>query len=376
MKMKRWLKLAVAGLAVLTVAGCTSGSSAQDEYTDVLNETSNAGDYNGAEFEFKINKLDLNTETMGDSSSEQAKLIMDMVKDMSLSGNYKLDKENEAIEYSFDLDIGQKIIMDFVMTSDAVYYSGDSFSSIIDVVYTFMGVNSVDYSNLNEEISGKYIKYGAEDLGEDYGVLEDFDFSALTSGGEGDTLLADFSKTLDASTFEKKDNVVSHTYTKEELADLIAYVKENGEDEVKEALKDVDETELTSTDFLKQLDLTVSADTETKKMSYQIVFVMEDDAAGDKVDIDITMTVTPKKEDGSVKVPADSLTITPDEFMEMMEQGASYVLSDDQFDSMYEMIKEYPDLYPVEEIEDLMEDYSLTDDQKAKLNEVYGSGAF
>lgn len=370
MKKKVKLWLLVVGMLILVLTGC--GKSAQDEFTDNLDEQATNKNYNAAEFSIKFDELSVETGTDDASSSATVNLVISQLKDMELSGDFLLDSDAKAIDYSFEVKVmGQTIPLDFIMSEDAIYYSGDSFSQIFDLVQSFAGESmGVDLSAAAEAVSGKYVKLDQDDISENAGTS--FDFSSLTAETEGNTILSEYAKTLDKDSFEKKDDVVTHTFNKQELIDLIKYAKENGTDEVKDTLSSIDEADLESEELkdFEKLDLTVSINTKTNKATYKIAVGYKDDE-GNKADVGMSMTVTPKEDDKKVAIPSDSDTVSLEDFSALMEDNAKVTVSDENFETLLENIEAAKDTYTKEEIYEQLEDFSLTAEQKAKIDAIY-----
>lgn len=156
--MKKGLGLLAAGLLTLTLGGC-GGQSAQDVYTEALTEQADIEKYNAGTFSLSFDELNFDYQSDDVSTNTMMNMVATQLKDVKVTGDYLIDTKNEALDYKMKAEVmGQKIPMDFVMGSDAIYYSGDSFADIMDLVGSFAGENTLDMSNVSEELAGKYVK--------------------------------------------------------------------------------------------------------------------------------------------------------------------------------------------------------------------------
>ncbi|MEI5991194.1 hypothetical protein A5881_002727 [Enterococcus termitis] len=354
MRMKKYMMGIIAGVAIFLLAAC--GADPRKEFTNEL-FSSKSKDYNAASFEMKIKDLSYD----GDQGGAYVKMMASQLKDMSLEGNYAIDDKEDTIEMEITANLfGEKLPFQFVGSKDNYYMSTSFVSGLLDLANSFGYPLELSKSDL-KELKGKYIDIAqagdtltSGELDKKANTLKKNTFTNAENskmGREVKKLIESFDK----KSFTKDKDVVTHTFTKKEIIKIMEkidevakedkeYKKSDNEKEMKDAIKSLKND-------LDKMDMKVSINEKTKAVDMEMALAAtdEDDA---KMNIVMTISTTPKKNNGNIKMPSKKEIISQDELEDILENitGADtedYDLDEDSID--------YSDLKDDPEIQELMD---------------------
>ncbi|MGX7265414.1 hypothetical protein [Enterococcus crotali] len=354
MRMKKYMMGIIAGVAIFLLAAC--GADPRKEFTNEL-FSSKSKDYNAASFEMKIKDLSYD----GDEGGAYVKMMASQLKDMSIEGNYAIDDKEDTIEMEITANLfGEKLPFQFVGSKDNYYMSTSFVSGLLDLANSFGYPLELSKSDL-KELKGKYIDIAqagdtltSGELDKKANTLKKNTFTNAENskmGREVKKLIERFDK----KSFTKDKDVVTHTFTKKEIIKIMEkidevakedkeYKKSDNEKEMKDAIKSLKND-------LDKMDMKVSINEKTKAVDMEMALAAtdEDDA---KMNIVMTISTTPKKNNGNIKMPSKKEIISQDELEDILENitGADtedYDLDDDSID--------YSDLKDDPEIQELMD---------------------
>lgn len=354
MRMKKYMMGIIAGVAIFLLASC--GADPRKEFTNEL-FSSKSKDYNAASFEMKIKDLSYD----GDEGGAYVKMMASQLKDMSIEGNYAIDDKEDTIEMEITANLfGEKLPFQFVGSKDNYYMSTSFVSGLLDLANSFGYPLELSKSDL-KELKGKYIDIAqagdtltSGELDKKANTLKKNTFTNAENskmGREVKKLIESFDK----KSFTKDKDVVTHTFTKKEIIKIMEkidevakedkeYKKSDNEKEMKNAIKSLKND-------LDKMDMKVSINEKTKAVDMEMALAAtdEDDA---KMNIVMTISTTPKKNNGNIKMPSKKEIISQDELEDILENitGADtedYDLDDDSID--------YSDLKDDPEIQELMD---------------------
>lgn len=252
-------------VGLLVLGGC--GSSAQDEFTSTLDEINDVNDYNAIDFEFTLDELSLDASTDNSSSetfdySSLYTSMLSSLEGMGLSGSVIVDTENDAADMDFNFTLlGNDIPFKMVMVGNDAYISGEALIQIMNLFSTISDTG-VDLTGATEELTGKYVQIDPEEFEESAGFGQGTDLTGIGDTGNL-TYFSEYAKTLEGNTFEKEGDVITHTFTKDELAGLADFVEENGTEEEQEAAAGLTSENL---DEFDDFQIVMSVDTKSKKV--------------------------------------------------------------------------------------------------------------
>nr|OTP48899.1 hypothetical protein A5881_002604 [Enterococcus termitis] len=297
----------------------------------------------------------------GDQGGAYVKMMASQLKDMSLEGNYAIDDKEDTIEMEITANLfGEKLPFQFVGSKDNYYMSTSFVSGLLDLANSFGYPLELSKSDL-KELKGKYIDIAqagdtltSGELDKKANTLKKNTFTNAENskmGREVKKLIESFDK----KSFTKDKDVVTHTFTKKEIIKIMEkidevakedkeYKKSDNEKEMKDAIKSLKND-------LDKMDMKVSINEKTKAVDMEMALAAtdEDDA---KMNIVMTISTTPKKNNGNIKMPSKKEIISQDELEDILENitGADtedYDLDEDSID--------YSDLKDDPEIQELMD---------------------
>lgn len=347
----------MAGIAMMSLAGC--GKSPQDEFISFYEEQ-NSAEYNAATYSMTIDELSVTGEGSG-----MVNLLASQLKDMTLNGDYRINRDEQVLDFSMSVDfLGERIPVEFIWTPDNMYLSTSLLSGMEGLMTAFGIPFEVDASVLSE-LDGKYIEAGDELTDSDYSKFNDL--FEIETEGENTTLVAGFIKTLDKSTFTKEEDVITHTFTVDEMKAFEAYVMENGNAEAKESIEGF----ASSFDDTENFDMTVVVNPKTNETNVTIAVTTGDETSG--ADLQVTITAKSEQNDEEIVIPTANEIVSSEEFEALMSGVDEEVVSDDEFNELLDELKEYKATYGDEEFAkqfdeylELFEEY-LTPEQLNKL---------
>lgn len=388
----------IIGVAIFLLAAC--GSDPRKEFTNEL-FSSKSKDYNAASFEMKIKDLTYD----GDDGGAYTKMIASQLKDMSIEGNYAIDDKKDTMEMEITANLfGEKLPFQFVGSKDNYYMSTSFVSGLLDLANSFGYPLELSKSDLNE-LKGKYI-----DIAQAGDTLTSSELSKPAKSSKNKTFMnAENSKIsrkikkmiegFDKKSFTKDKNIVTHTFTKKEIIKIVEELDEvaKGDEEYKKSgnAKEMKDIIKSLKNDLDKLDVKVSINEKTKAVDMEMALAAtdEDDA---EMSIIMTISTTPKKNSGKIKMPSKKEIISQDELEDILENitGADtedYDLDDDsidysdltddpdiqamldaQLDEMIKKIEANPEAVTEEKAKEVREEAKeyLNDKQMKKLNDA------
>ncbi|MHC5247374.1 hypothetical protein [Enterococcus sp. LJL90] len=356
--------LLVTGMFIL--GGC--GSSARDDFADTWDEVNDFSQYNAIDFSLTVDELTMDGGTTSSSDEYDFSGIFDSLmsslQGMGIGGNVLIDQENEAVEYNFNLNfMDNEFPFEMIMAGDETYISGDAYVQILTLMSSLYETG-VDFSGITDQISGKYVEANPDDFGDTFSTSDLTDLLEVDDSAQT-TYLAEYTRTLDESTFEQDGDKISHTYTLEEIEGYYDFVQENGTDEDIEELGEFDSADITDFELMVTLD--------TSNNSAEFSCTMTNDDADGTMTMGFTGSLAPTSSDETVTVPSGDQVVTEDQLDTMLTESATYQLSEDEFNELLTSIEGAQDYYTKDEIIEMFEAEGITfsDDQIAQIEALY-----
>ncbi len=358
MKKKLGVLIAMVG-AVLTLAAC--GSTPQSQFLEQMEKVSNTKN-NAGTLEMSIADLELAQGTTDDAANNAMMgMVMSSVKGMKLTADYQTDSKKPD-NFSLNMKInamGTEIPMEMIGSlgdKPKMYMSTDVMSSVMELAQAFGGANVPTIPGL-DQLKGKYIdvmglQQATAKTKTDADVKEMKNAQEFSKAYQKE--VAAYIKGLDKKSFTKKDDVISHTFTKKELSDIVNLSQKTAKSDKKFASY-VTEEEVDFDELLKELkdfSLTVKANTKTNGTKIRALVSLKEGTAGLK-SITLDMVMNSKSEKATVKMPAKGDIISEDEMSQLMTPEASVQLSDEDFKTILDSYKNVKD--------------ELSDDEKIEL---------
>jgi len=361
--MKKWGRVILfVGFAFL-FGGCTK--LPQEQFAEQLTNQQAA---NAGEFQATIDTFEMgNSSDYGQEADRYASMLMSQLVGSSFKGDFVQDKETKAILLNLAVAFGgQELPIKLIVDPEKqeAYVSAEIYETLQGYISAF-GSDSYGTKPDAAEYEGKYLRIDQETLDSYFGE------GTFAEDGEGTTeaekepenlftmnslfhneTFADYLKTFEPDAFKRDGDTISHTFTKEELANYADYAQEQGADQ-----KQVAELE-TMLEEVEQFDLTMTVNTKTNQQKMAFHFVQADEL---QTTIGATVTFTGKKSDTAVAIPTAEELIDPEELFSPYDYGW-----DDSYDDGYE--NDYDDEYwdSYDETDD-WSSYMLTDEEFEEL---------
>lgn len=389
MKLKKWGLGVLTTLSVFLLSGCWN-----DPRTEFIEALSKAGSSAAEASKFEVTIEDFNYSGGDTESNFYMSMLIGQLKEISLDGSFASDEEKEISETEVNLNAyGQVIPFQFVTEKEKMYLSTSFVTGALDIATAFQYPVNVSESDL-EKLEGKFIDidYITDQSDED---KKDDD---KDSGSGFDLGLIKKTKEImdifDKETFTKKDDVISHTFTKKEILAVMEalkdYAKEAKDKESQKAFTEGIDTLKSSFDTLK---IKVSVNTKTNKINSTITMSYLYEDTGVEMDTVLKLKVTPQKKSGEIKVPGKRDILSEERFDVIMDAifapeeeeetdesaldlyqqmyGDEYYL-DEYLDDLIEQIELYPEEITAEEADAMRENGPLVfdEDQMKRLNKA------
>ncbi|WP_207694569.1 hypothetical protein DOK67_0000345 [Enterococcus sp. DIV0212c] len=357
MKMKKYLLGIITGVAIFLLAAC--GSDPRKDFTKEL-FNSKGEEYNAASFKMKLKDLTYD----GDEGGAYAKMLVSQLKDMSIDGKYAMDDKKDTMEMEITANLfGEKIPFQFVGNKDKYYMSTSFVTGIMDLANSFDYPLELSKSDLNK-LKGKYIDIAeaSDTLTSDKNdkksnPLKDKTFTNAENskmGREMKKLIESFDK----KSFKKDKDVVTHTFTKKEIIKMMEkfdeiakedkdYKKSGDSKEIKDAIKSLKND-------MDKMDVKVSINQKTNviDMEMSLASVDEEDA---KMSMVLTLSITPQKNNGNIKMPSKKEIISQDELEDILSNITGTTSDDSDLDLDDDSV-DYSGLKDDPEIQKLMDE--------------------
>ncbi|MBL1228893.1 hypothetical protein IW492_06555 [Enterococcus sp. BWB1-3] len=392
------MKLKRIGLGILTAAfvftlvGCSNDP--QKEFVDALYSTEQST-FNAAKFEMSIDNIDFSSD---EDDSAYTAMMVSQLENITVDGSYALNQDDETMEMEMNLNaLGQTLPLQFVIQKEKMYLSASFFSGAVDIANALQYPIDISASDL-KKLDGKYIDVG--EVGSEFtdGASSSSDVAAA-AGTVNDKELQDklrkLMESFDKKTFTKKDDVITHIFTKKEITQIAEVIMESLEDSKsgKTDKSSVDITEMFS-EGLEDLSVELSINTKSSAMSYKFNMVIKDETTD--MDLTLSMKMTPQKNTEKISVPSKKNVLTTDEFDAIISsiygsamgrsadssyyddlygdlyEDEDYAFTDEEFDQLIESIEMYPEEITQEDADELRDSGSLifSKDQMKRLNEA------
>ena len=338
--MKKWGSVILfVGFAFL-FGGCTK--LPQEQFAEQLTNQQAA---NAGEFQATIDTFEIGSSSeYGQEADRYASMLMSQLVGSSFKGDFVQDKETKAILLNLAVAYGgQELPIKLIVDPEKqeAYVSAEIYETLQGYISAF-GSDSYGTNPDAAEYEGKYLRIDQETLDSYFGE------ETFAEDGEGTTeaekapenlftmnslfhneTFADYLKTFEPDAFKRDGDTISHTFTKEELADYATYAQEHGADQ-----KQVAELEALLEE-VEQFDLAMTVNTKTNQQKMAFHFVQADEL---QTTIGATVTFTGKKSDTAVAIPTAEELIDPEELFSPYDYGW-----DDSYDDGYE--NDYDDEY-------------------------------
>ncbi|MBO0473162.1 hypothetical protein IGL98_002785 [Enterococcus sp. DIV0840] len=320
MKMKKYMLGIITGVVIFLLAAC--GSDPRKDFTKEL-FSSKGDEYNAASFKMKIKDLTYD----GDEGGAYVKMFASQLKDMSIDGKYAIDDKTDAMEMEITANLfGEKLPFQFVGNKDKYYMSTGFISGMLDIAKSFSYPVELSKSDLNK-LKGKYI-----DIAEAGDTLTSGKLDKKTdtlknktfTNAENSKMTIEMKKLIesfDKKSFTKDKDVVTHTFTKKEIIQMMEkidevakedkdYKKSDDAKEMKDAIKSLKND-------LDKMDVKISINQKTKALDMEMSMAATDDKDA-KMSIVMTIAVTPQKNDQKIKMPSKKEIISQDELKDIL----------------------------------------------------------
>lgn len=376
----KWRKVCLFVGLIFVLGACTK--LPQEQFSEAL--TSKQA-FHAGDFSMTIDKFDMgNSQTYDAEADIYASMIMTQIVGTKVSGEFVQDQESEAV--SLDMSIGfggEAIPVSMIMDTkaDIVYVSADIYETLMGYVMAY-GDSRYQSTPGMTDLEGKFIRIDDADLdsylGEDTADTRTKDAPILPMLGTFNSeTFADYLNTLDRDSFEKKGDEISHTFTKAELTDYLAYAKEQDSDTQLDELQSM-------LDSVSDITIKTTVNANTNKQTMVVDLVQADES---QLEIGMTFTFTGKKSDQSVTVPAAEDVIEAEELFSTYdsydgtdtttsEDWTSFMLTDDEFDALIDEVNRMAGQMSQEEIDFYLSFYQeyLTEAQYQQLVEALQVG--
>lgn len=358
--------VATLSLAVIILASC--GKSPQDEFVGYM-ESQNKQTVGIWDFNMVIDDIEV-------SDSPQAKtnpmmnMMVTQIKDASIKGTMKADLKKE-MAFGLDLKVkalGMEVPVNMIGSLDKepkMYLATDIYEYIMNIIGS-MSQGAVDTSQLDmSKFKGKYLDLLAIDT-DTSGKKDLQDASKQFQQSEKERQeitkkYTEFLTGLDKKTFTKKDDVITHTFTKDELTKMIKITA----DSTKNKNADLDK----AFDEIKDISVTTSVDTKKDKTMISIKMAPKDTEAGIK-SLKLKIDTTMKDTKADIKMPKKEDIISAKEFEKIFPEeapvGKKEPISDEEFKEVTNSLKEHKD-----QIDDKTKEEFLTTYKAALSEEQY-----
>ncbi|WP_086349791.1 hypothetical protein [Candidatus Enterococcus clewellii] len=387
MKLNKW------GLGILTILSIfLLGGCWNDPRTEFIEALSNAGSSAAEASKFELSVADFDY-AGGDTDSDlYISMFASQLKAISLKGTFASDEDKEVSETELALGAyGQKIPFQFVTEKENMYVSTSFISGALDIADMFQYPVTIDEDEL-QKLDGKFINIdnikdqldGEDEDEKDTDSNVGFNFSLMKKAKE----LMDI---FDKESFTKKDDVISHTFTKKEILAVMEAMKDYAKEEKdKESQKTFEESITALKSSFKDLKIKVSVNQKTNKINSTITMSYLYDATAAKFDVSLKLTITPQKKTGKIKVPGKKDILSEEKFDEILNSIFTVeeeeevdldtykdIYGDDEYMDEYleDLIAEIeasPELFSEEEVNSIRENGPLVfnKDQMKRLNEA------
>lgn len=367
--MKNWLGLIIAVGGMLLLSSCTM--LPKDEFVDQLSDHANT---NAGDFSFKMNSFDIKDANATDEMQNYADTLLDQLTGITLSGNYAYDEKNKTTAFNTIIRYDEKEIpLDLILTADKqeLYISAEGLEQLLNID---------SYENnetAKSEFTGKYLHLTEEEL-EKYAGFSHFSVGKT----ELTQLFSDYIKTLDRDTFTKEKEVLKHTFTKKELLDFVAFAKEKGDQKTADTLESFKDSLNEAERF--NIEYSIHKNSNKQVLAFDVQTQKELQAS-----LKMTLTITGKENERSVKVPPASDIVSEKQFLETYKNNEmedysdtygwygeqeeyDYTMTEEEFSELLAIMKQERDWLTAAEIEEYLATYQpiLTQEQYKRLEEV------
>ncbi|GCF92987.1 lipoprotein [Enterococcus florum] len=344
-------------LVMIGLSGC--GAKPQTEFSEAL--ASQSGQTAGT-FSMAIDDLTISGENTADASeTAMYNMIANQLKALKMSGDYSVDKKKEALAMDMDIDmLGQKIPLEMILDqkNQKAYVSSNFYQALMNFAGSLSGENIG--GAMNDQLKDKYILMDEEELEET--LPSKGSGSIGTTGFSDKKLFKEYVETLEGDSFAKKEDTLTHTFTKKELLGYCNYIKENGSKKQKEAVAEMKKT----LEDAEKMSVKVAINPKKKTQKMKISTTTEND--GKKINLQLTFDTQSKDKGKAVKIPEKNDTITLDELTEQATQEAMNGLgydTDEYYEELMNNIRQIGGQLDSASVEQLKENNKslLTDEQ-------------
>ncbi|WP_321385762.1 hypothetical protein [uncultured Enterococcus sp.] len=386
MKLKKWGLGVLSTVSVFLLSGCWN-----DPRTEFIEALSNVGSSAAEASKFEIGVEDFDYTSSDASSNLYMGMLASQIKGITLDGSFASDEEKEVSETELKLNMyGESIPFQFVTEKENMYLSTSFVTGALDIAEAFQYPVTISQSDL-DKLEGKFINI-------DY-ITDQFDDNSEdddkdTDGGFDLALIKKMKEIMDIfdkDSFTKKDDVISHTFTKKEIIAVMEALKDYAKEaKDKESQKTFQEGITALKSSFDTLKIKVSVNTKTNKVTSTVTMGYQDDTTDMGMDLVLKIKITPQKKSGEIKVPGKRDILSEERFQVIMdsifaeEEEEEVDLDDYQdlygddaymdeyLDDLIEQIELNPDLFTSEEADALRENGPLVfdKDQMKRLNDA------
>lgn len=341
MKKKLGILIAMIG-TVVTLAACST--TPQGQFLEQMEKVSSTKNNSGT-LEMSIADLELTQESAGGNDAMMG-MIMSSVKGMKLTADYQTDSktpENFMVNMKLSA-MGTDIPMEMIGSmgdKPQIFISTDVMSSVMELAQTFGGANVPVITGL-DDLKGKYVDVMAM---QEATKASKADVKEMENAQEFvkayQKEVAAYLKGLDKKSFTKKDDVITHTFTKKEISDIMALSQKVAKSDKQFASYVAEEVDFD--EVLKELDdlsVTVKANTKTNATKIRtLVSPSEKNSSAGLKSITVDMVMTSKSDKVTVKLPAKEDILSEEQVNNLMTPEPTAQLSDEDFKTILDSYK-------------------------------------
>lgn len=333
-----WLML---GLVLLLLSAC--GKDPREDMIQSLAKVSNMKQGAGT-FEMKIKDLQL-----GDTSQNSSvAMVTSQIKNARISGDYI--KDNKAAEVNIKLQAaGLEIPFTLVGNGKDTYISTDFVQPVVKIASSFGQNVPVNEAQL-EKIKGKYLSLQeVNKLSQTETKNNQIDpKTAEAFAKDYQKEVRDYLKKLDKKSFTVDGDVITHTFDKKEMLEVVKLAQKTAESkkEYAEYKKLFSEKDFQKAlDTFQKLTLKLSVNKKTDKTDMIYTIVPKDQQSLKSLALE--MTVTPSKYKKAPVMPKKADILSNEEFQKLLSQPKPQTqtqpqvkITDEQFKQVLNQIKQ------------------------------------
>lgn len=360
--MKRVTLVFILTAALTLFTGCKQ--EVQKEFSNEMIKQSNmnAGDYS-----LEIDNLSITAEDADAPMRTQMDMVSKMINGSKVSGSYQLDDKEKLLSMNMNVEmLGQKIPVDFLMNqkNNSIYLNTNFMTKAMELAKEFNSELPIDQNSL-ESLKGKYIKITDEDVKKNSSNQLPAD---QINENLNSKLFIEYINTLDSNSFEKKENKITRTFTKNDIKGFVNYVNTHGNKTEKKEAKELKKNLNILKSFKQKMVLDTKKHTQNTAMDFSVQ--KEEVTVSAKVKVKSTSKEAKEK----LYLPKMKQVVSMQELEKKISsvQESEYKIPEEDFNELLEGIKNGQLELSQEQIDQIKEEYQsyLSEQQYKQLEEV------